>query len=489
MMLRSHVRLACWFPVMIWLLGCLPAQADITLAKIFSDHMVLQQKSKVKVWGTAEPGDELVLSFKQQTVEFTAAQDGSWSAFIDTPAAGGPYEITVTLKKGGPKVLVSDVMIGEVWICSGQSNMEWKVSQALNPQTEKEQAKAYTDIRFFSMSHSASPKPVQEFMQVKPWDCCSTETVSDFSAVAYFFGRELYKKLNVPIGLIDCSWGGTRAEAWISEAGFKDIKELDPLLEYWRENDNPTSQHRPSNLFNGMVHPLKGYQFKGVIWYQGESNVGRGQQYATLFPALIKDWRSQLAGGSEFPFYFVQLAPYRYDAAPEALPEVWDSQLKTFKNVSQVGMVVTTDVGDPKDIHPKNKQAVGERLAFWAIGNTYRDLIESEPVVPSGPIYESMGINNGEIRLSFRYNNKLRSRDGKPLSDFTVCGEDGKFFPAEARIEKNVVVLKCEQVPDPKHVRFAWYDTANPNLVNKDGLPASPFRTDDFPLLSVGKDY
>lgn len=497
------LRLSAWFVLLSLFVNGFSqkSNADILLPKIFSDHMVLQQNSDVKIWGTADVGNELVVTFDKQTIEVTADEKGRWSAYIKTPGAGGPYEITIEVKGGDPKIIVRDVLIGEVWICSGQSNMEWPVKNALNPKIEMQQAKALPQIRFFSVDHMPSPTELTEFSKAKSWDCCSPESVADFSAVAFFFGRELHRELNVPIGLIDTSFGGTTAEAWVSRSGLESEEALAPMLKQWAENDNPTSKNRPANLFNGMVAPLKGYAFRGVIWYQGESNVGRGQQYATLFPTLINDWRTHLAGGKEFPFYFAQLAPFRYkDHSPEALPEVWDAQLKTLKSVGNVGMAVTTDIGEIADIHPRNKQTVGKRLSLWALAQTYADRkkpddpkagpAKPDQIIVSGPIYETMTISDGKIRLAFKYaKGGLKSRDAKPLTHFMICGDDKKFVPATVEIDGDHLIVTSPEVSDPKNVRFAWDDIAVPNFVGSSDLPASPFRTDDFPLLSVGNDF
>ncbi len=498
------LRLSAWIALLILLVNGFSQKsiADILLPKIFSDHMVLQQNADVKIWGTAEVGDVLVVTFDKQTIEVAADDKGRWSAQIKTPSAGGPYEITIAVKGGEPKIIVRDVLIGEVWICSGQSNMAWPVKNALNPKVEMQQANSLPKIRFFSVGQLPSPTELTEFDKAKSWDCCSPESVADFSAVGFFFGRELHRELQVPIGLINTSFGGTTAEAWVSRAGLEGEKKLAPMLKQWGENDNPTSKDRPANLFNGMIAPLKGYSFRGVIWYQGESNVGRGSQYATLFPTLIKDWRTQLAGGREFPFYFAQLAPFRYqDHSPEALPEVWDAQLKTLQSMGNVGMAVTTDVGEIADIHPRNKQTVAKRLSLWALARTYADrkklaatdgadAAESKPIIESGPIYEGMTVADGKIRLAFKYaTGGLKSRDGKPLTHFLICGDDMKFVPATVEIVGEELVVSSPDVPAPKNVRFAWDDIAEPNFIGSTDLPASPFRTDDFPLLSVGIDF
>ena len=459
------------------------ASADISLPKIFSDHMVLQQTSEVTIWGKSSPSQEIEISFNEMMIETVADAEGNWRGIIETPAAGGPYDLEVKSKDGETKVIFTDVMVGEVWICSGQSNMEWPLTKSLNPETEIEDSKEFSNLRLFTVDHKATPESLEDFSKTKGWDVCSPDSVPNFSAVAYFFGRELKRELDVPIGLIHTSWGGTRCEAWISEQALEAQPTLTPLLEYWQENDDPTSRHRPSNLYNGMINPLKGIQFRGFIWYQGEANVGRGYQYQTLFPTLIADWRQQLSN-PDAPFYFAQLAPYRYAKhPPEALPEIWDAQLKTWQSVPNTGMAVTNDIGNLKNIHPKNKQEVGRRLALWAIAETYET---DKPVVPSGPVFESFEpiADSNKLELTFTYAEGLATVDDQPLGYFTVCGEDKVFVPANAEIVDDKIVVSADEVASPVAVRFAWSDTSVPNWVNGAGLPPSAFRTDDYPLLS-----
>ena len=479
-----------------WLLLSSFALADISLPRIFSDHMVLQQKSAVKVWGSAEPGQEIEITFNEQSSLSTADADGNWNGVINTPAAGGPFELEIKATNAETKVVFTDVMVGEVWICSGQSNMEWPTSKALNPDGEIESSKKFPNIRLFSVGHNATPQPLDEFSKTEGWNIGNPESVADFSAVAYFFGRDLHENLDVPIGLIHTSWGGTRCEAWISRPGMDSIDELKPLLAHWDENDDPTNRHRPSNLFNGMIAPLKGFRFQGVIWYQGEANVGRGRQYHTLFPALIDNWRTEL-NNPDAPFLFVQLAPFRYGNQPiEALAEVWDAQRMTQRNVADTGMVVTTDIGNVGDIHPQNKQEVGRRLALWALGNTYQELLAANSIaVPetfSGPLFKTHEKTEGtnEIVISFDHIGEgFEARGGGELTHFTICGEDQEFVPAKAEIEGDTIVVSADGIQEPTAVRFAWDDSSEPNLFNKFGLPASPFRTDEFPLLSDEVDF
>jgi sialate O-acetylesterase len=465
---------------------------DISLPKIFSDHMVLQQTANVKVWGTAEAGQKLIVKFAGNQTKTTADAQGNWQCRIKTGRASGPYELEVMAEEGLPKVKFSNVWIGEVWICSGQAAM--KVSQALNAKTEIELSKNYQNLRLFTVGQFASAEPLNDFTKVTPWSVCSPETVKDFSATAYFFGREVSKQVkDVKIGLIDASWSGTVCEAWASRGAMEKVPELLPLLKHSDENDEPTSPNRTGNLFNGMIAPMTDFPVRGVIWYQGEANNGRGAQYATLFPTLIKGWRQQFGMG-DFPFYFVQLAPYRYkNESPESLAELREAQLKTLKTVPRTGMVVTTDIGDIEEIDPKNKQSVGRRLALIALADVYQECLpeDQRKFAFSGPIFESAEKGENCIWIKFAHaEGGLRIRNNeKTLTGFTISGKDGKFVPAVARIVGEKVQVSSPEIENPTEVRFAWYDTAQPNLVNQELLPASPFRTDDFPLQSEGRDF
>ncbi|MEL7496140.1 MAG: sialate O-acetylesterase [Planctomycetota bacterium] len=484
------------FRVAIWLLVALsiaqPTRGDIALPQMFTDNMVLQRQTKLNVFGTAEPKQRLTVQFRDATFNVTAAASGAWSVQVPTGEAGGPFELSVTAEEGQPQIKLSNVMVGEVWLCSGQSNMQWPVSKVLNSKTEIEQSINYPNIRFFSVNEKTSRQPLDQFEKVTGWDVCSPDSVGEFSGTAYFFARELSKKFpEMPIGLINASVARTACEAWISSEGLGNDDRFKSMLEQWDAVDAEDDRNRPSVLFNGMIAPIKPFPIRGVLWYQGERNNGRGQQYAQLLPTLIEDWRNYFED-PQLPFYFVQLAPYRYQQLPEdRLPEIWDAQLKTFNDMPNTGMVVTTDIGNIDDLNPKNKQEVGRRLSLLAIGNTYREMLpENEEVIFSGPIYEGLSTIGNRVRITFKHAKGLRIRgDDQALTCFTVCGEDQKFVPAVAKVEGESVVLSSPDVKKPVAVRFGWSDTAQPNLVNEAGLPASPFRTDNFTLPSDGKDF
>ncbi|HOA72696.1 MAG TPA: sialate O-acetylesterase [Phycisphaerae bacterium] len=496
-------------PAAVWAMA--PA-----LPRVFSDNMVLQRERPIPIWGRAGAGEEITITLGDVTVTTKADAAGHWMAQLPAMPAGGPHTLVV---KGQNPVTFKNVMIGEVWVCSGQSNMAWTLSRAQD--AEKEIAAAnHPNLRLFTVRLKTSPLPLKD-VEGGPWQVCTPQTARDFSAVAYFYGRELQEKLNVPIGLINTSWGGTAIEPWTPPVGFaampavaqyydqieqadreyiealtqyvqkraewvksaKDVKldaddKVDPaptVPEHALANNNGL----PSVIYNAMVDPLVPYAIAGAIWYQGETNCGRndGPLYHEKMKALIQGWRTVWDQG-EFPFYYVQLAPWEYGAknpgSPDRLPLIWEAQTATL-SFPNTGMAVITDVGNTKDIHPRNKQAVGRRLALWALAKTYgiKDLVYS------GPLYKSMKIEGDKIRLSFDHvGSGLASRDGKPLTWFQIAGADKRFVDAQAIIDGDTVVVSSDQVKEPVAVRFGWNELAEPNLMNREGLPASPFRTD-----------
>ena len=449
------------------------AAAALKLPAVIGDNMVLQQGQPVPIWGWTDKDAAVTVAFAGQTATATADAQGRWKVELKKLAAGGPH--TMTIKSGKENRTLKNVLVGEVWVCSGQSNMEMGIEMAKDAQKEVAAAD-YPQIRLFTVDKSTASEPLNDCKQFRPWAECSPKSITNgawggFSAAAYYFGRELHKQLGVPVGLIHTSWGGTPAEAWTSRKALEAEPKLKGL--------------GGSGLYNGMIAPLIPYGIRGAIWYQGEANVGRAYQYRTLLPTMIANWRSDWKQG-DFPFLIVQIAPYHYNRPGkdgrfdprrlEPCAELWEAELLTHKTVANTGLAVTTDIGDLNDIHPKNKQEVGRRLALWALAKTY-----GRDVVCSGPLYKSMSADgNGRIHLAFDYAAGLKSSDGKPLSCFTICGADHKFLPAEARIDGNSVVVISDEIMNPVAVRFAWREDAQPNLVNGAGLPASPFRTDSF---------
>lgn len=460
-----------------WLVLCLAitAQAEVRLPKILGSHMVLQQQMPIKIWGWAEPGEKIDVVLAGQTRSTQADANGRWMVVFEPLPAGGPHRLVV---EGTNRIELTDILVGEVWVGSGQSNMQWPVSRSMNPQQEIAEAN-WPQIRLFTVARQIAADP-QEDCQGQ-WQVCSPETVAEFSAVLYFFGRKIHRELGVPVGLINSSWGGTMAEAWTSREALQSDPDFAPILERGK-NFDPKSPHQPAVLFNAMIHPILNFAIRGVVWYQGESNCGRAEQYQKLFPTLIQDWRKRWGLG-DFPFYYVQLAPFRYrNADPRNAAELREAQRLTLR-LPNTGMVVTTDIGDVNDIHPTNKQEVGRRLALWALAKTYG----KEGIVYSGPLYREAKVEGNKIRVFFDHVHSGLVVKGDELTHFQIAGADGEFRPAKAVIDGETVVVWSEEVPQPVAVRFGWSDDAEPNLFNGAGLPASPFRTDNFPLVTAGK--
>jgi sialate O-acetylesterase len=422
-------------------------RADVSLPKVFGSHMVLQRERPLPIWGWADPGEEVTVRLDEATAIAKADAKGDWKVVLPAAKADGKARrMTIS---GKNQIELDDILVGEVWIGSGQSNMEMGIS-ACDKAKEQVRAANYPDIRLLLVpkkSVAVSAKDVKA-----EWVGCSPKTVATggwggFSAALFYFGRRLHRELGVPVGLIDSSWGGSPIEPWTASAV------------------------TAGGMYNGMIAPVKPLAIRGAIWYQGEANVGNGLKYYDKMKALIEGWRK--AWGYDFPFYFVQLAPFS-GYGPGSLPPLWEAQVASLK-IPRTGMAVITDlVGNLKDIHPKNKLDVGNRLAVWALAKDYgrRDLVYS------GPLYKSMKIDGNKIRLSFAHvGGGLKSRDGKPLSEFEIAGADGKFVPAEANIDGETLVVQAPGVAAPAQARFGWRNEANPNLVNKAGLPASPFQT------------
>src|ERR1035441_2641638 len=497
------------------------ARAEVRLPKVFSSHMVLQQDKPLVIWGWAEPKETITIALATGNQQVQANERGEWKATLPAMKAGGPYTLTVS---GSTKVQFEDVMIGEVWLCSGQSNMEMGIGMCLD--AEKEIAAAdYPGLRLMMVTKSWKPEPQNDIEGT--WKVCSPKTVAEggwggFSACAYYFGRELHKKLDVTVGLIDSSWGGTRIEPWTPPEGFAAVPALkkeyelvelgDPrsalhqqrLEQVLKETEQwlgaarqaltgyalvPTMPGYPAELlpphdlqqatalYNGQIHPLQPFALRGAIWYQGESNSTEGMLYADHMRALISGWR-QVWGEGEFPFYFVQIAPFNYGRDPETIGEFWEAQAAA-QAVPNTGMAVINDIGNLKDIHPTNKQEVGRRLALWALAKTYGQ----EKLEYSGPTFKALTIEGDKLRLTFDHvAGGLASRDGKPLSWFEVIDADeGGFVKADARRAGGAVVLSAPEVKNPVAMRFAWSMLAEPNLMNAEGLPASAFRTGTVP--------
>jgi len=420
----------------------------------------------------------------------SAGQDGKWMVTLGTPAAGGPYEIVI---RGDDEVVLKGILIGEVWVCSGQSNMQMSLKGSddspMKDSKKEVSAAHYPTIRLFTVSRCLSYTPQTD--AGGNWASCTPGSAAGFSAAAYFFGRILEEKLRVPIGLISSNWGGTVAEAWTSGEALRAMPEFDSALNsvdsvrqlpegavrYDIMAVKPIgpldhSANTVSVLYNGMIAPLIPYGIKGVIWYQGESNIGRADQYEKLFPLMITDWRVRWKEGV-FPFYFVQIAPFAYSGDSTAAAALRDAQRKTM-SVPNTGMVVTSDIGDIKNIHPANKREVGRRLAMWALARTY----DKKGFEYSGPLYERMRVRGDTVVLSFTHAAGGLTTQGGPLTGFEIAGGDGRFVPARGKIVGERVLVHSDAVKDPRAVRYDWYATATASLFNRAGLPAASFSSD-----------
>ncbi len=497
------------------------AAAAVTLPSVLGSHMVLQREMPVPVWGWAEPGEKVTVTFAGHEASTKADATGAWMVKLPAMKAGGPHEMTV---RGANTITLTDILVGEVWLCSGQSNMEMGLGVVKDAEQEVAAAD-YPNIRLLEVPRRPSGQ-LQPDVECA-WRPCHPDTVAQdgwggFSAVAYFFGRAIHKELDVPVGLIDSTWGGTRIEPWTPPEGFALVSELEPFIkeiadaneayrhdversrgpiQEWLDaagtaldegNEIPlkppiprhplASAAQPTGLYNGMIHPLEPFAIRGAIWYQGEANVHTNDSmaYYDKMKALIGGWR-QVWGQGDFPFYYVQLAPFNYrrhrkEFTPDQLPRIWEAQTAALA-IPNTGMAVTTDVGNVVDIHPKNKQEVGRRLALWALARTYG----KDNVVYSGPLYKGMIVKGAEVRIVFDHvGSGLALRDGEPLTWFEIAGEDKVFVQAEVAIDGDTVVVSSDEVAEPVAVRFGWHTEAEPNLMNKEGLPASPFRTDKW---------
>ncbi|MBN1559690.1 sialate O-acetylesterase [candidate division KSB1 bacterium] len=455
---------------LIFLVSCFVTHgigiARVTLPAIFNDHMVLQQNSELTLWGWAKPREKVTIisSWNPTPIVATANNHADWSAKLSTPTAGGPHTLTII---GSNTIVLQDILIGEVWLCSGQSNMEWSARAGIDNGTEEVLAADYPAIRLFQVTQQSAATPQLDCNG--EWIVCSPQTMIDFSAIGYFFGRELCAKLNVPIGLINSSWGGTPAETWMNPQVIEANPELKAAAA--KIGEMPWCPEKPGEAYYAMIKPLIPFPIAGVIWYQGESNTETADSYDILLTTLIRSWRDEW--GVDFPFYYVQIAPYKY-GAPEIGVKLREAQRKSL-TVPNTGMVVVSDIGNINDIHPRNKKDVGIRLANWALAKTYG--VQGVPY--SGPLYRDMKIERNKIRLFFDHAESGLVCRGDELTHFEIAGENGNFVTAEAKIDGQTVLVQSRSVNKPVAVRFAWDNIAEPNLFNGDGLPASCFRTDD----------
>lgn len=495
-------------------------QADVRLPAIFGSNMVLQRNQPIPVWGFSVPHESVAVFFNGAVKNTIGDENGRWSVSLDAVSEGGPFELTV---RANNTIVLSNILIGEVWICSGQSNMTMELKKTSGA-GDVIASSLNKHLRFFTVKRVLSDTPLND-VQGK-WEECSPEVSADFSAVAYFFGKNLNDSLQVPIGLVHVSWGGTAAEGWMPRNVLENDSDFSPIIQRWVKDSvsyptaitefneklsalteqwmkdsaavvalgralprKPTAPrgpgHRdtPSGQYNGMLHPIIPFAMRGVIWYQGEGNASRAFQYRRLFPALITTWRS-LWGQGDFPFYFVQLP--NLDRQPEPSKSGWaelrEAQMMAL-SLPNTGMAVTIDVGDPKELHPTNKRPVGARLALIALAKSYGRNVEY-----SGPVLNTFTFGKKNVRFQFDHaSGGLVTPNRSALTGFAIAGKDKKFVPAAATILGNTVIVSNGKVKEPVSVRYAWADNPTCNLYNRSGLPASPFRTDDWNEVTYGK--
>ncbi|MES2791544.1 MAG: sialate O-acetylesterase [Planctomycetota bacterium] len=508
------------------------ALADVKTPAIFGSHMVLQQGQKNHVWGWADADEEVTVSIDKQKLTAKPGEHGRWQVELEPLAVGGPYTLTV---QGKNTLTFEDVLVGEVWICSGQSNMQWSVNRANDPDLERLTAK-FPKLRLITVPNVGTQEPQNDFKVAQSdfkgaqnnfkgaWTTCTPDTVNGFSAVGYFFGRQLHQTLDVPVGLINNAWGGSACEAWVNRDVLTKDGKYEELLARWKAEEenlpkaledykakraaweiaakeakekgqpaptapqNPearmTGNARPANIYNGVLKPTIGYGIRGAIWYQGESNAGRAYQYRDLFPLMIQSWRDEWQQG-DFPFYWVQLADFQAEQAepvPSAWAELREAQTLTMTKLPHTGEAVIIDLGEGKDIHPRNKQDVAKRLARWALADIYK-----LPIVHRSPLYKSMAKEGNKITVTLDHvGGGLQPFDVREPVGFAIAGADKKFVWAKAKLVGNdKIEVWSDAVADPAAVRYGWADNPVCNLYNKEGLPVTPFRTDDWPGVTA----
>jgi sialate O-acetylesterase len=499
-------------------LACLSMQAfaEVRLPKVFSDHMMLQRDQGNPIWGTDQPGRSIEVSIAGETVSTVTDDEGNWRTKLPALPEGGPHTIKVA---GSSVVTVEDVLVGEVWFCSGQSNMQWPVEKSYGADVEIAAAN-HSSIRLLTVKQLGT-NVLQDDIEGN-WQVCSPQTVPAFSAVGYYYGQLLHQTLGVPVGLIDNSWGGSTAEAWISRSALEASGEYDEMLELWDEQvanfdlaefedykkryktwadggyKGPAmewyrtvhpvdGQITPANIYNGMVHPLKGYGIRGVIWYQGESNRARAEQYRRLFPFLVEQWRKEWNQG-DFPFYWVQLADFGNEVdvpVDDEWAELREAQTMALDALTNAGQAVIIDLGEGRDIHPRDKKTVANRLARWPLANDY-----GFDMACQSPRYKEMEVIGSKVCITLDHvsTEGLWSFDSHDVIGFSIAGADKNFVWAKAKIiDRSTVEIWSDEVETPAAVRYGWAQNPMLNLFDRNGLPVTPFRTDDWPLLTAGK--
>ncbi len=496
--------------------GVTTSLAELKLPSIFGSHMVLQRNHANPVWGKADPGAKVFVVIDGQTKSTKADAKGNWEVKLDPMKVGKPRKLVIESNKD--RLQYDDVLVGEVWVCSGQSNMAWPVSVSNDADLEKLTAK-YPNIRLISVPQVGTQEEQWDFKG--QWDKCTPETVANFSAVGYYFGRTLHQSLDIPIGLIDNAWGGSAAEAWVKRSELEADPVFNDLVAKWEQTEKTydwdkikasydkkladwqvkykeakkkgaklpnrpraprnvlAGQHRPGNLYAGVLKPTIGYGIRGAIWYQGESNAGRAYQYRHLFPKMIQHWRDEWKQG-DFPFYWVQLADFR-DEVTEPGDSSWgelrEAQTMTMSKLKNTGEAVIIDAGEGRDIHPRNKQTVAKRLARWALAKDY-----GMKVPYQSPAYKSMEIKGNKALLSFDHvGSTLYTFDVRNPVGFAIAGADQKFVNANAKlVGKDKIEVWSDSVSKPVAVRYGWAENPVCNVQSREGLPMNPFRTDNW---------
>lgn len=465
----------------LFILGSLFSEGRVQLPSFFSDGMVLQQQTNASLWGWAKAGALVKInsSWNNKNYQVRADEKGKWQVKIATPAAGGPYRITIS---DGEPVLINNVLIGEVWLCSGQSNMEMPMKgfrdQPIKGSNDAIFESANDQLRLYTVPRAVE-REVKDTSKTSFWKSSSPENSSNFSATAYYFGRLLQKQLKVPVALINDSYGGSPAEAFMSA---ESLKAFPAIVIPSPSGTERLNNRNATTLYNGMIHPLIGYTIRGCIWYQGESNQDRSDQYEKLFPAMVALWRKEWGQG-DFPFYFAQIAPFLYHPPGTANRNekmnsafLRDAQRKAVAAIPNSGMVVLMDNGEETNIHPADKETVGKRFAYLALGDTY----QQKGFAYQSPVLDSFLVNGGTVTLKFKFSPNGLTSYGKPLTQFEIAGADKVFYPAKAVIARGTVLVSSPQVANPVAIRYAFRDFLVGELFNTEGFPVSSFRTDDW---------
>lgn len=507
---RSYMKFAISLFTSLLLLT-ISADAGLRLPAIVGDHMVLQRDLELPIWGWADPGATVQVTIDGQNHSGTADDKGRWEVTLN-PLKGSHHALRMTIRSGAEEIVLSNIVVGEVWVCSGQSNMQWTVNSSFDADLEKASAN-FPNIRLISVPQVGTQEIQDDFKG--QWEICTPDTVGDFSAVGFFFGRQLHQILGVPIGLIDNAWGGSAAEAWVRRDVLEKDGRFDDYIAEWKAKEatydwdkiqadyqkkveeakaagkpapraprnDMAGQHRPGNLWAGVLNPIIGYGIRGTIWYQGESNASRASQYDDLFGLMISEWRKAWGQG-DFPFYWVQLADFRDEIADPVesdWAELRESQTKTLA-LPNTGQAVIYDIGEGRDIHPRDKQNVGRRLARIALAKDYGMAVNH-----LSPSYKSMEVKGNKAVLTFEnVGSTLYTFDTKSPTGFAIAGEDKKWHWADAKlVGKDKVEVWSDQVSAPVAVRYAWADNPVANLRSRENLPVIPFRTDDWERPAV----